>query len=647
MHNHLWQMVERLDLTPADCVGQTSPITVDLAIWQFLAPLLVGGRVRVVPEPGALSAKHLLDQVRRHGVTMFEIMPALAGALLNAGLGEDPGALRAVIVTGDPLTRDLPDRWCRAVPAVALYNAYGATECTDDVSIALSAWGDRTRPTALIGGPLANSSMLVLDEQLQPVPVGAPGMVFVGGAGVARGYLGNPRKTALSYVPHPWADEPGARLYRMGDLARPTPSGEVEFLGRGDGQVKIRGLRIDTLEVEAVLRACPGVAEAAVRVHEGPAGAFLVGYAAFRDGSAVGESDAWRVLGPDEDRWLRARLLEFLPRHMVPTVFVALPRLPRTVTDKIDYRALEYTGPDPSAGDADMAPDDPTAAAVQAVWADTLGVPAVAWTDSFFQLGGHSLAAVGMVERVRELLGSDVDLAALYAAPRLDEFVDAVRRAHQPVTERIPVAPGTPVPASAAQQRFWFLREVRPGDAAYNMPGVLHLSGDLDEDTLQDALREVLGRHHVLCSRFTADEGELSWIPGDPADFELPRLDLRGAVAEFGDAVFDRIAAEQAERPADLRHEIPFRATLARLEDREWRLAVTVDHIACDGWSLSVFLEDLAAAYNRRPLPAPGYTFADYCHEEQAYLRRLDRSTLEALWRVEPDERLVLAPAAA
>lgn len=655
VHNHMWQMVEYFGLGPEDCVGQASPVTVDMTIWQFMSPLLVGGRVRVIPEPISLSAARMCDAVRDGGVSVLELVPSAITGLLDAGLAAAPGRLRAMIATGDPLTAELPARWGRELPSVPFYNAYGSTECTDDVSIALSAYGADVPPLS-IGRPLANTTMLVVDEDMNPVPVGVLGALYVGGRGITRGYRGNPRRTAEAFVPDPWSDTPGARLYRTGDVARVTASGEVEFQGRTDGQVKIRGLRVDLLESEAVLRGCDRVEDGAVKVVQGRAGAFLVGYVVLRDRSAGAGDGEWAVVPPAEERLLRAALEERLPRHMVPTVFVTVPALPRTGTGKIDYRALDYTVPTSPTEDTAAWHDDPVAAAVAAVWTDLLGVPTVTWTDNFFQLGGHSLLAVGLVDQVSRALNVELEIGTVFTHPALCDFVEAVRRAEPtaPAGRGTPsghTSPHEPVPASAAQQRFWFLREMDPDGSTYNMPGVLRMRGELDEEALEAALRDVLARHTVLLARFSAADGALRWTAGAPEEFELPRLDLRGAVAEFGDAVFDRLVAEEAARPVDLLREFPFRAVLVRLGHDEWRIFVTIDHIVCDGWSLGVFMDDLAAGYNWRVReggrPAPHtseFSFADYCHEELAYLESRDSGEPRRLWGGLAEQPVALSP---
>jgi len=634
--NHMWQLAEHFGLGADDCVAQTAPVSFDISVWQLLTPLMLGGRVRIMPDPVAQSPARLLRAVVDGGVTMLELVPANIVALLDAGLPAEPGALRVMLSTGETLTHDVLRRWVRELPHVPVHNAYGPAECTDDVTAGLCGSGEAGPVTVSVGRPLANTTVHVLDAELVPVPPGVVGTLHVGGGAVGRGYRGNPRRTAQVFVPDPYSPVPGGRLYRTGDLGRVSAAGDVDFLGRADTQIKIRGQRIEAGEVEAALRECAGVGEAAVKVHRGATGAMLVGYL----GAARESPGEPEVLGIDEDERLRGALAELLPRHMIPTVLVRVPRLPRSKNGKVDYPALDFAAPG-TAGDAGTdRTDDPLAATVRAIWAGLLDRDTVSLDDSFFALGGHSLVALTMIDRVAQTLDVDLEVDAVFRNPRLRDFVAAVRQADPATPARaVHPAPAGPVPASAAQQRFWFLREMDPDRPTYNMPGVLRFHGVLDEAALEAALRAVLDRHRVLLARFATDGAALTWTPRPVEDFTLSRLDLRGAVAEFGTEVFDRVLAQEANRVGDPRRELPFRALLARLGPKDWGLFVTIDHIVCDGWSLTVFLTDLADAYNQRvrggdgPAPRREYGFADYCHDEQAWWAAQDRSAIAARWR--------------
>ncbi|MGH3761742.1 amino acid adenylation domain-containing protein, partial [Actinophytocola sp.] len=640
--NHMWQLAEHFGLTEADCVAQTAPVSFDISVWQLLTPLMLGGRVRIVPEPDSQSPASLLRATVDGGVTMLELVPSNIVALLDAGLADDPGDLRVMLSTGEALTPDVLRRCVRELPGIPVHNAYGPAECTDDVTAGLCADGPDGPMTTSVGVPLANTSVFVLDENLVPVPPGVVGILHVGGGAVGRGYRGNPRRTAEMFVPDPYATTPGGRLYRTGDLGRADAHGNIDFLGRADTQIKIRGQRIEAGEVEAALRDCSGVVEAAVKVHTGPAGASLVGYVALPD-APVTEDGAATVLDLADDERFRAVLAEHLPRHMIPTILAALPRLPRSKNGKVDYRSLTFTAPETTGATASDL-DDPLAVTVRSLWAGLLDRETLGWDDSFFQLGGHSLLALAMIDRINARLGVRLVVDAVFANPRLRDFVAAVRAADPATATRAasataPADPTRPVPASAAQQRFWFLHEIDPDRPTYNMPGVLRLRGELDEDALETALRAVLAAHPVLLARFATDGGELTWTARPSADFTLDRVDLRGPVAEFGEEIFDRLVADEADVVADLRQDLPFRALLARLGEQDWGLFVTIDHIVCDGWSLTVFLTDLADRYDRvlagdttEPAAAT-YGFADYCHDERAWWDSRDRAELAELWR--------------
>ncbi|MDQ0937481.1 non-ribosomal peptide synthetase [Streptomyces turgidiscabies] len=408
MNNHLLAKLDDLGLTPDDRVVMNAPLTFDISVWQMLAPLITGGRVHLVSRDTARDPDALFTAVARHGVTVMETVPSFVRAALDLWDSGVPRpalpALRWFVVNGEVLAPELCTRWYDHHPEAAIVNAYGLTECSDDNTHAFIANGDVTalleQGRLPVGRPLRNNRLYVLDPSLAPVPPGVPGELFIAGTGVGPGYLGEPRRSSERYVPDPFAVEPGARMYRTGDLARLRADGQLDFLGRQDHQVKVRGNRIELGEVETALRAVQGVGDAVVTVDRDGAGQQrLVGW-------FTGEADADSV---------RAALSQSLPNYMVPSLLLPLPALPLTTNGKIDRKAL----PDPAdlARPAGRAPADATEQAVCAHFAAVLGLTAAGPDDDFFAHGGHSLLATRLTGRLRTELGAHLTIRDLFETP--------------------------------------------------------------------------------------------------------------------------------------------------------------------------------------------------------------------------------------
>jgi amino acid adenylation domain-containing protein len=420
LRNHIRAKSDDLGLTAADVLAQNGPATFDIVVWQCLAPLLLGGRVHVVPDEAALDPVLLCREVERAGVTVLQLVPSMLGALLDAG----PAAgaldrLRWAVPTGDALPTELVARWLAAHPHVPLLNTYGLTECSDDQchrpihERPNAGWP----PVAPIGRPVRNLRAYVLDGDGQPVPAGVPGELHLAGAGVSRGYLGRPDLTAERFLPDPFSPEPGGRAYRTGDLVRHR-AGELEYVGRLDDMVKIRGVRVEPAEVETALTRHPAVREAVVVARPDSAGSHrLVAY-------VVMEGDGDAAAGE-----LREFLRERLPEALVPAAVVALPALPLTVHGKIDRRSL----PEPPDAPArhSRAPRTATEEALAEIYAGLLGRERVGVDDGFFELGGHSLLAIQLVSRVRDRLRVELPLAAVFHNPTVAALAvaaDSARR---------------------------------------------------------------------------------------------------------------------------------------------------------------------------------------------------------------------------
>ncbi|WTJ47677.1 amino acid adenylation domain-containing protein [Streptomyces atratus] len=608
MDNHLLAKVEDLELTDSDVVAQNAALTFDISVWQMLSALAVGGTTVVFDDDIALDATGLFDRCTSAGVTILEVVPSLLRAALDAWdtLGSAPGlpSLRWLVVTGEALPPDLCARWLACYPHIPLMNAYGPTECSDDVTHAvITPTTSITHARAPIGHAIRNTQLYVVDELLEPVPVGVPGELVVGGVGVGRGYLGDPARTAATFVPDPFSGVPGARLYRTGDVVRYLPDGQLEFLGRRDHQVKIRGQRIELGEVEAALRGVDGVSDAVVVAAPDHLGQTrLAGYVA-------GGVDAMDV---------RTAVASALPDAMVPSAVVVLDALPLTPNGKVDRAAL----PAPEFADhsAYIAPESGTQRQVAAVFAEVLGVERVGLEDDFFALGGHSLLATQLMARIREHFRIDLPLRALFERPVVRGLAELVDTA-QEVSGTVPlvrVERSGPVEVSYAQQRMWFLHQLEPDSASYNVPAVVRLRGPLDADRLRAALDTVAQRHEVLRTVFAEVDGRPVQVIGD-----APLIDFTVTVPdESGDAqkAAERLSAALTARPFDLERGPLLRWMLTWLGDDDHVLALSMHHIVSDGWSVGVLLHEVQAAYAGISLPELPVQYADFAAWQRQWL---------------------------
>ncbi|HEX7312963.1 MAG TPA: amino acid adenylation domain-containing protein [Pyrinomonadaceae bacterium] len=539
-----------------------------------------------------------------------------------------PASLREVITAGEQLkiTRPLASLLQRLEGCV-LENQYGPMESHVVTSHRLSGSPGEWELLPPIGRPVTNSRVYVLDARLRPVPTGVIGELHIGGDVLARGYLNRPALTAEKFIPDPFSTTPGARLYRTGDRARFRADGVLEFLGRADDQVKVRGFRVELGEVEAALSSHPSVRECAVLLYDdGTGNRRLTAYATPQKGASPTAGE------------LRAHLRERLPEHMVPTGFVLLDEMPLTPSGKVNRKALP--APDESALADERtrtSPRSPIEEALTGMWKEILGVERVGLEDNFFELGGHSLLATQLVSRVRKTFRVEVPVRQIFAEPtvsRLRAFVEAQLRAgsYTDLPPLVNVSRDEPISLSYAQRRLWFVDQLRPRDPFYNMPFALRLRGALDAHALADALSEVVRRHETLRTTFAQSGGEPEQVIHTPAPVPLPLTDLSDLPADVREIEARRLAQEEASRPFDLAAGPLLRASLLRLLEEEHVLLMTMHHIVTDGWSLSVLVNEVAALYDAfargdsSPLEELPVQYADYAVWQRGWLagRKLD-----------------------
>ncbi|MBV9107846.1 MAG: amino acid adenylation domain-containing protein, partial [Gemmatimonadetes bacterium] len=590
--SYVAQAVREYGVAPGDRVLQFTSISFDPAVEELFMALTAGATLVVRDEEMLASPAAFWAACRGRGITVLDLPTAVWVQMaphLGAHPADLPPSLRVTVIGGERAPGSAVRGWLSAAPGVRLLNSYGPTETT----IGATLWDASAAPApgdgaaVPIGAPVAGTRAYVLDAEMRPAPLGVPGELYVGGAQVARGYLGRPAPTAERFVPDPFSAVPGARLYRTGDrarvrwcdlssateglLARPHPRTlALEFLGRLDEQVKVRGFRVEPGEVEAALRAVPGVADCAVVAREDAAGtASLVAYLA----------------GPAEVEDVRAALGRTLPAPLVPAAFVRLDALPLAPNGKVDRRALP--APDlASAEDRYLAPRTPAEEVLAGIWAEVLGVERVGAADSFFELGGHSLLATRVAARVRDAFGVDLPVRALFDAPTviaLAARIDALRGGDDALPPITPAAAGDEAPLSFAQERIWFLDRLQPGGASYNLPIALRLSGALHAPALERALGEVVRRHEPLRTTFAERDGSPVQVVAPFAGFRLPVEDLSALDADAREALAAARANAEAARPFDLAAGPVFRATLVRLAADEHVLVLAMHHVAADG----------------------------------------------------------------
>jgi amino acid adenylation domain-containing protein len=607
----------RLGLVPGMSHALVSTVAADLGNTVLFPSLCTGGTLHVVPRETATSGERFADYVRRHEVDVVKIVPSHLAALLGAG-GAGVLPRRLLVLGGEASRSAWVDELREQAPELAVVNHYGPTETTVGVLTHRVAQGGEGGGTVPLGRPLANTRVYVLDRLGQPVPLGAPGELYVGGAQVARGYAGRPEQTAERFVPDPFGPGDGGRLYRTGDRVRWLASGEMEFLGRVDAQVKVRGFRVEPGEVEAALTSHLAVGEAAVLLREDVEGQpRLVAYVVPAGGADVGAA------------MLQEYLRERLPEYMVPAAYVVLESIPLTPNGKLDRRAL----PAPEETDRYMAPRTPAEEVLAGIWAEVLGTERVGVDTSFFDMGGDSLLGVRMVSRVRKALGVKLQMKVLFEAntvAALATLVEGLRggAAAAPPIERVPR--DRPLPLSFAQQRLWLVDRMEPGSPAYNIPYALRLRGALDVDALRWSLEALVERHEPLRTGFAEDGGEPVQVIRAGAAPALEVRDLSGLPDAEREA--RRLAEEEALQPFDLARGPLLRTTLLRLGADDHVLLFTVHHIVSDGWSRDLLVRDMTALYAARGrgvdagLPRMPVQYADYAVWQRA---RLDGGGME------------------
>ncbi|CAJ8474465.1 syringomycin synthetase [Burkholderia pseudomallei] len=618
-------------------VSLNASIAFDSLVKQWVQ-LLSGRTLVVVPEPVRFDGRRLLDAIGRDRIDVFDCTPSQLALIEGARGPEDEAYPQVTLVGGEAIGEGM---WSELASASSrtYYNVYGPTECTVDATLARI----KAEHAPHIGGPLANVRAYVLNERLSPAPVGVRGELYIGGAGVARGYLNRPELTRERFIDDPFVA--GGRLYRTGDLARWRTDGRLEYLGRNDFQVKIRGFRIELGEIEAQLAKVAGVREVVVLARDSAA--------AVRDSAtehAAPDAPSPETATATEKRLvayykgdadvaaLRAQAAQHLPSYMVPSAYVRPDAWPLTPNGKLDRRALPAPADDAYARAEYEAPQGAREEALAAIWRDLLHVERVSRHDNFFELGGHSLLAVQLVSRLRQALSVEVALSTVFDAPVLSALAERLEAENTEVLPPIPLAPRDGrIALSLAQQRLWFLTQLEGVSEAYHMSGAVRLDGPLNREVLQRALNRIVMRHEALRTCFVREEGEPIQVIQPHADLTVSYHDLREA--EQSEQRAKNLSQAHASAPFDLSRDLPVRVLLLQLADEAHVVQVVMHHIASDGWSVGVLLQELSALYGSfiaeqgDPLAPLPLQYADYAAWQRRWLASGQLEKQGAFWQ--------------
>ncbi|MGP0593403.1 amino acid adenylation domain-containing protein [Nitrospira sp. T9] len=618
--NYTLALCRQLDLKKPLRFATVSTLSADLGNTVIFTSLVSGGCLHVISYEIATDGRLFGAYMGCHAVDVLKIVPSHFKALLATATGGPVFPSRYLILGGEPLSRELAETVAQLGKCIVL-NHYGPTETTiGALTHRCSEESDSTLSQSVpIGRPLDNLEAFILDRRLELLPVGVPGELYLGGVGLARGYLGLPDRTAERFLPHPYSTESGTRLYRTGDMARYLPSGAIEFLGRLDHQVKIRGFRIELGEIETILAQHSDVQDAVVTVRESEQGepylaAYLVVRETLSDGQLIQE-------------FLRTRL----PDYMIPTRVTYLPALPLTANGKVDRKALPEPNPDGMGRAEFVAPRTATEEILAGLWSEVLKRDTPGIHDNFFDLGGHSLLATQVMSRLRQAFHINVPLRTLFESPsiaQLAEVVDAARTrgvdASRPPV--VPVSRIGPIPVSFAQQRLWVLAQLDPDSPAYNIPIALQIKGQLDVPALEGSFNEIVRRHEVLRTTFTTVNGGLIQIMAPSLTVICPLIDLQHIPERDRERAAIRLAGSEAQRPFDLRYGPLLRVSLLRLHPDEHILLLTLHHIVSDAWSAHILIREVTILYDAflkgrsSPLSDLPLQYADFSQWQHGWL---------------------------
>jgi amino acid adenylation domain-containing protein len=610
---------------------QNAPISFDASTFEIWGSLLNGARLVLMPLDTP-TPEEFGEVFRQYGVTTVWLTAGLFHMMVDRG-PQELATLRHLLAGGDVL---FPSHVRRALDALnegQLINGYGPTENTTFTCCCPMSSLPPEAISVPIGRPISNTQVYLLDHQLRPVPAGVAGELCIGGDGLARGYNHSPDLTAERFTPDPFSAVPGSRLYHTGDLARYMADGQIDFIGRRDFQVKVRGYRIELEEVEAALSSHPSIRQCVVTVRSDGPDKQLVAYAVLDEAQTLKAAD------------MRSFLRGKLPEYMVPTQFISLDAFPLTPNGKIDRQALlTFDFKTPETYEDYAAPRTPVEELLAGIWSEVLDVRLVGVRDNFFDLGGHSLRAAQMVSRVRDVFQKALPIRLLFENPTIEGLAAFIESGRQSSGNKVPpplqrIDRNQPLPLSFAQQRLWFINQLEPESTAYNIPIALRITGELDVTAIEQAFGNLIERHETLRTTFVTNNGRPEQLLSPPRKFVLSITDLSHVASSEREKEAQRLTAKEAQVPFDLSNGPLLRTLLIKLSDQDHVLLLTMHHIVSDAWSMGLLTRELTTFYEAHVtgrslrLPELSIQYVDFAHWQRQWLTGDVLAEQFAYWR--------------
>ncbi len=633
--NRFFNMNDRFGCGENDVILATTGHVFDSSVWQYFWPLTRGGRTIIPSSRASSDPQYLLDLMMAERVTVTDFVPALLAAVTDQ-MDDDPnlatrlGCLRHILVGGEAINPGVTYRFKAHLPGAGVTNAYGPTETS--IGVIFYELPKEPVDSLPIGKPLHNVYALILDQNLNPLPSGVPGDLYIGGICVGLGYLNNEQATRQAFIPNPFPELDTPTLYRTGDRAKFLPDGNIAFLGRNDAQVKVRGFRIELGDIESALRDCRGVRDCVVLAREDvPGEKRLVAYLLPMGGQPIpGRAE------------LRESLKRKLPAYMIPAAFVTLENFPQTPSGKVDRKALPPPPASRSECDEDyVAPRTPIEEAMAAVWKKVLKVDSVGIHDNFFELGGHSLLAMRVTSQIRGTLGLDLSLRDLFERPTVAGLAAGLAGNEEAGAPPLaPVPRAEPPELSFGQERLWLIDQMAPEGAPYIIPLAFFLDGKLDTAALERSVQSIVARHEALRTHFhLRDDGQPVQVIAPESGVALSTVDLSALTGGEQESALQREITASSRAKFDLASGPLFQCTLLRLTPTRHLFLFTVHHAVFDDWSLNVFRKELSFFYTAflkgetANLPALPIQYADYAVWQRRWLQGSVLENQLGYWR--------------